>query len=38
MYPISNFFVGGDMKILVVPNADSDAVGLGIYATGGMTF
>jgi hypothetical protein len=38
MYPISNFFVGGDLKLLIVPGADEDAVGLGVYATGGMTF
>jgi hypothetical protein len=40
MYPINQFFVGGDMRLYVVPGIPSggDAVGLGIYATGGLQF
>jgi hypothetical protein len=40
MYPINNFFVGGDARVYILPGVPSgaDAAGLGIYATGGMSF
>src|SRR5215471_8506524 len=34
LYPISNFFVGGDLRALFVSNANS----IGIFAVGGMNF
>ena len=34
LYPIDNFFVGGDARFLVV----SDSSAFSLFATGGMTF
>lgn len=34
LYPIGNFFVGGDLRALFVSNANS----IGVFATGGMNF
>ena len=40
MYPINQFFVGGDARVYLLPGIPSggDVAGLGIYATGGMQF
>ncbi len=38
MYPIQNFFVGGDVRFNIVPSANEDAVSFGVYATGGLQF
>ena len=40
MYPIQQFFVGGDVRIEWLPGVGpgGDNVGLGLYATGGMQF
>ena len=37
-YPIDNFFVGGDMRLQIATEYESQAVSFGIFATGGMTF
>lgn len=38
LYPIQNFFIGGDARLNIVPSADEEAVSFGIYATGGLQF
>lgn len=39
IYPINNFFVGGDMRLQVITGADGgDTVSFGIFGTGGLAF
>jgi hypothetical protein len=40
MYPIQNFFVGGDVRFMIVPSAPDglDSVAFNVYATGGLQF
>jgi hypothetical protein len=39
MYPINNFFVGGDMRLQIITDAGGgEAVSFGIFGTGGIAF
>jgi hypothetical protein len=38
MYPINNFFVGGDMRLQIATDAEDTAASFGVFATGGLTF
>jgi hypothetical protein len=39
LYPIKNFFVGGDMRLQIITDAGGgEAVSFGIFATGGIAF
>jgi hypothetical protein len=38
LYPIDNFFVGGDLRYLIVTGSDAHFNAFGIFATGGMKF
>lgn len=38
LYPIDNFFVGGDARFVIVTGDGSDLNALSIFATGGMKF
>ena len=38
LYPIENFFVGGDLRYLIVTGSDAHFNAFGIFATGGMKF
>jgi hypothetical protein len=38
LYPIEKFFVGGDLRFVIVPGDHSDFSAITIFATGGMKF
>lgn len=37
-YPLDDFFVGGDARVLIVTSGDSSANAFSLFATGGLTF